>query len=381
MAVESRLHGSGGAEGVQTPGTPAPAAQVPLAPEAGADVGTPAPTAPAGEATPAPATPGGSTPAAEPPQPDPSQPLEPAPGAPTEPAAPVTPAEPAAPAEPSPPVEPAAATPAQDDFDARMQSLAMRELALVRAERAQKQDNEAIKTKLEAYDQIVKLSKEDPLKAMESAGIDYQAVTNQVLNDGQLAASDVTKQVQESVESFQKNLEEVKTDIATQKQAQDYSNYVSELKNLVDTSGKFPLISYYNAIDNVVQEVNRHYEATDQILDNEAALTQYEAKLQKEVDGLMQLDHIRKGQEHQPGQTPPAEPAPEAGPATGTQENANAVPGAPPEQAPPATPPPATVQSTLRNSQQGTAGPQTPSRFISDEESLVAAAKLITFDG
>ena len=379
MAVASRLHGATGSEGGQPPASPAPSAPAsePVAvPEAPAEPATPAqepapaaPEAPVEPATPAP------TPQ-EPPAPDPNSPLEPTlvpePPAPPEPAVP--PPEPAVPV----PAEEPPAEPAKDDIAERMEALSARELSVVKAERAQKQQNQETENRLRAYDEVLRLGREDPLKAMETLGISYQEVTNRILNDGQPGESDTVAQMQRKIEELEQGQKTAETNRVTSEQTQNYNNYVGDLKKLVDTSKNFPLISYYSAYDAVVQAVNQHYEATDQILGNDVALAQVETKLQKDVDGLLNLEHIRTAQEAAPVQQPPV-PEPNAGQAP--QSGADVDSGAPSEPPPPAAPaPPATVTSTLRNAQQGSAGPPAPAPILDDEESLNAAAKLITFD-
>lgn len=392
MAVDSTLLGQNrtaiGADGQINP------AAAPATPAAAP------PTAPA--AAPAPASPDPAAPAAAPaapaaPAPDPNSPLDPSPGATPEPApsagSPADPAPAPAPAAPEPAPTPAPSA-ADETLQAQRDALSVRELAVVRGERANKQTEDINGEKLKAYNEAVRLSKEDPLKAIESLGISYQDLTDRVLGvDGRNAEPTSTEKIlMEKVEQLEKDLTGETTSRLTAEQQQNYSSYVGDLKNVVDTSGKYPLIGYYSAYDAVVQAVNKHFEATDAILDRDAAMAQVEANLQKDVDGLLALDHLkgRLAPVQPAGPQAPAAPDANAAPAPATPETVNVDPAAPVAPAAPAAPAPAqpaaqpevaAVVSTLRNAQQGTAGAPVIPPMLSRDESLKEAAKLITMDG
>lgn len=265
----------------------------------------------------------------------------------------------AAPEEEAKPVEEA---PKQDDkFAAKFAALTRKEKE-IRAREAKVQQqlaelearikaSEAAAQEVDKYKNLPERLKKEPLKVMEESGLTFEQLAQMVLNDGKptqdMVLSEYERKINSKVEELEKKLQEKEAKEQQERQEQALQAFTAQLTDFVTNTPDYELIRANEAVDLVYQVIEDHYSETGEILANKDACDAVEEYLLEEAKKLIDRDKVKKLLQ----------------PQTATKAADSSGKSSP----------------TLSNAQAAQA-PKNTARFLSNEESLAQAAKLIRWE-
>ena len=173
---------------------------------------------------------------------------------------------PEAPEEPTEPERP--------DFSRQFAALARKERALRQKEQEManlaKQREQLEGTSARLAD-LQKLAKENPAKLLNELGINYDELTQQVINEGNPTEEQQLRLENERLNNRLEKLEKIYDEQRQQaEQAQikaARTQLVDNIKNFVDDSSTFELVQHHKAYDLVAEVMQEHYNSTKQVLE------------------------------------------------------------------------------------------------------------------
>lgn len=161
--------------------------------------------------------------------------------------------------------------PKDEKISSRMDTLIRREQAALHAERAAKQAQAEVEEKLKKYADF-ESAKKVPKKALELLGLDYNELTQAMLNEGQITPEIQIKQINEKFEALTKSQEDEKVrrdeeqkQEAQAKEQRAITDFKSEITTyLGDNSSRYELIAFENQHDLVFEVIDEQYRRTAQ---------------------------------------------------------------------------------------------------------------------
>ena len=205
--------------------------------------------------------------------------------------------------------EPSEESSNQDQFASKFAALSRKEKALRERESDYESKFEEMERRLAEYesrDQEPEVDWEhmlrnDPLKALEEAGLGYDKLTELALNDGKLTPDMQLAAMRQELENdYQRKFEELEERLNAKEQSEVESYYDSIQQNFQDEIGnvvhqnpeKFELIAASEASGLVYDVIEEHYNETGRVLDIEEAADAVESYLEEEASKLMKLKKI-----------------------------------------------------------------------------------------
>jgi len=168
----------------------------------------------------------------------------------------------------------APAEPERPDFSRQFAALARKERALRQKEQEmanfakEREQFEGTSTRLS---DLQKLAKENPAKLLGELGINYDDLTQQVINEGNPTEEQKLRLENEKLQSRLGKLEEVydnQRQQAEQSQINAAKNQlVDNIKNFVDDGSTFEMVQHHNAYGLVAQVMQEHYNTTKEVLE------------------------------------------------------------------------------------------------------------------
>jgi hypothetical protein len=197
----------------------------------------------------------------------------------------------------------------QDQFASKFAALSRKEKALRERESEYESKFEEMERRLADYetrDQEPEVDWEDmlrnnPLKALEEAGLGYDKLTELALNDGKLTPDMQLAAMRQELENDYKQKFEELEDRLNQREQQEQDtyydsiqqNFQDEIGNMVQQNPeKFELIAASEADGLVYDVIEEHYNETGRVLDIEEAADAVESYLEEEANKLMKLKKI-----------------------------------------------------------------------------------------
>jgi len=141
----------------------------------------------------------------------------------------------------------------------------------------------------------------DPLKALEEAGLGYDKLTELALNDGRLTPDMQMQVMRQEIEGdYRKKFEELEGRLEEKESMEQEAYYQSIQENFQDEINgmisqnpeKYELIEASNASPLVYDVIEEHYSETGRILDAEEAANAVESYLEEETQKLFKLKKI-----------------------------------------------------------------------------------------
>ena len=219
--------------------------------------------------------------------------------------------------------EPAAAEPTPEpepDLEQvkRFRALAKREREIRQREQALK-EREATPPQRNPYDDIQMLARTDPLKAMKSLGINYDELTQQVINDGNVTGEMTLRRENEALRERLDKIESqfsdrVKQD-ETRRYEQAYGSFIDEIRGFVKNSDSYELVSKTDAYQDVANVMQEHYNDSGEIMSYADAAREVERSLEAIADrylGTKKIEDRYRAKWAPSAQ--PDQPAEQAGP-------------------------------------------------------------------
>lgn len=212
--------------------------------------------------------------------------------------------------EPKPEAEAKPKDELSSQYDKKLQELTSKFDGLSRRERMLMQKQREIDEKaqkVEQFESLQRLAKENPAQLMEKFGLTYDQLTDYFAN--QTPEDEQTK----TVGSLKQELAELKKQMEVQQsegQAREIAKVKQQkldaLKNLANKEDSpYGLISSFGSFDDVLQHMGEHYQATGEILDDQTAMEAVEKRLEENLKELAKSPKVRQLLGVQDTPTPP----------------------------------------------------------------------------
>ena len=220
------------------------------------------------------------------------------------------------------------------DFSRQFSAIARRERELRQRESRMK-EMEARFSEVEGYQNeysgIQELASKNPYEAMKKLGIDYDALTQQVINEGEPTADQQLRLENEALRARLDKLEGAYNEEHKQReqaQAQAARNkLIDNVKQFVDDGGDYEFVQANDAYGLVAEVMQQHYIRTKEIMEYSEAAKMVEGHFESEAErylGSKKLqDKWQAASQKEPEQkaTSEAEPAKSSRPKTLSNEN------------------------------------------------------------
>jgi len=197
----------------------------------------------------------------------------------------------------------------QDQFASKFAALSRKEKALRERESEYESRFEEMEKQLAEYEQSNKepeidwehMLRNDPLRALEEAGLGYDKLTELALNDGRLTPDMQMKAMREELENdYQRKFEELeeRLNVKEESEAESYydsvqENFQDEIVGLVHSDPeRFELVQASEADGLIYEVIEEHYNETGRVLEIEEAADAVESYLEEEAGKLMRLRKV-----------------------------------------------------------------------------------------
>ena len=156
--------------------------------------------------------------------------------------------------------------PAPDPFSRRFAQLA-REQKKLRQERDEmkrvQQELDARKGTVSSFDDLQKLARENPYEVMQKLGLDYEALSRQVLQDGEITPEQKMavemKRLRDEIDAMKAERAELVKQEEAKTYQDTYGRFVDEIKTFVDNTNEFDFVKANNAYHVVAEVMQEHY--------------------------------------------------------------------------------------------------------------------------
>lgn len=255
----------------------------------------------------------------------------------------------------------------QDEFAEKFMRLARRERALQQQAqelKAKQAEMDKLRAEFEAFQQKKSKVKESPFDALEMLGVNYDELTQSLLQYGQ--PKDELAEIKEQLKAIQERDARAKEEAeksAKEREESERTRIVSEYRDTLAKfveSSDYELIKANEATELVYEVIREDYESQKpapgekkMVMTFERACEMVEKHLEDQVSKLLELNKVK-------AKLTPKEPD------TKSQSFEAAV----------SKP---SVSQTLTNSMKATSEVSSPQKYLNDDESLRKAASLIKF--
>ena len=164
--------------------------------------------------------------------------------------------------------------PERPDFSRQFAALARKERALRQKEQEianfakEREQFEGTSTRLA---DLQRLAKENPAKLLGELGVNYDELTQQVINEGNPTEEQQLRLENERLNNRLEKLEKIYDEQRQQaEQAQikaAHTQLVDNIKNFVDDSNTFEMVQHHDAYGLVAQVMQEHYNTTKEVLE------------------------------------------------------------------------------------------------------------------
>lgn len=136
------------------------------------------------------------------------------------------------------------------------------------------------------------------LEAAQRAGISYEQMTQQILNNGQIPPAQLAQQtaaelVEKKFEEYQKRLEAQAKASQREQYTQSLKQIAAEVKYVVDSSDKYELAKAYGSYNDIVKLIEQTFHDTGRIIPVEAAIQKWEDDALEGLQALAKLEKVR----------------------------------------------------------------------------------------
>ena len=197
----------------------------------------------------------------------------------------------------------------QDQFASKFAALSRKEKALRERESEYDSRFEEMEKQLAEYEQSNQepeidwehMLRNDPLRALEEAGLGYDKLTELALNDGRLTPDMQMKAMREELENdYQRKFEELEERLNVKEESEVESYYDSVQENFQDEivglvhsdPERFELVQASEADGLIYDVIEEHYNETGRVLEIEEAADAVESYLEEEAGKLMRLRKV-----------------------------------------------------------------------------------------
>ena len=204
--------------------------------------------------------------------------------------------------------------PAPDPFSRRFAQLA-REQKKLRQERDEmkrvQQELDARKNTVSSFDDLQKLARENPYEVMQKLGLDYEALSRQVLQDGEITPEQKMagemKRLRDEIDAMKAERAELVKQEEAKKYQDTYGRFVDEIKSFVDNTNEFDFVKANNAYHVVAEVMQEHYNSTQDVMSYDDAAKMVEDYYEAEAEKYLAVPKLeqRLKERYAPAKTEP----------------------------------------------------------------------------
>ena len=204
--------------------------------------------------------------------------------------------------------------PAPDPFSRRFAQLA-REQKKLRQERDEmkrvQQELDARKGTVSSFDDLQKLARENPYEVMQKLGLDYEALSRQVLQDGEITPEQKMagemKRLRDEIDAMKAERAELVKQEEAKKYQDTYGRFVDEIKSFVDNTNEFDFVKANNAYHVVAEVMQEHYNSTQDVMSYDDAAKMVEDYYEAEAEKYLAVPKLeqRLKERYAPAKTEP----------------------------------------------------------------------------
>jgi hypothetical protein len=206
------------------------------------------------------------------------------------------------------------AEPAPDPFSRRFAQLA-REQKKLRQERDEmkrvQQELDARKGTVSSFDDLQRLARENPYEVMQKLGLDYEALSRQVLQDGEITPEQKMagemKRLRDEINAMKAERAELVKQEEAKKYQDTYGRFVDEIKSFVDNTSEFDFVKANNAYHVVAEVMQEHYNSTQEVMSYDDAAKMVEDYYEAEAEKYLAVPKLeqRLKERYAPAKTEP----------------------------------------------------------------------------
>ena len=209
--------------------------------------------------------------------------------------------------------------PTPDPFSRRFAQLA-------REQKKLRQELDEIKR---VQQELQRLARENPYEVMQKLGLDYEALSRQVLQDGEITPEQKMagemKRLRDEIDAMKAERAELQKQQEAKKYQDTYSTFVDEIKTFVDNTNVFEFVKANNAYHVVAEVMQEQYNSTQEVMSYDEASKMVEDYYEAEAEKFLKVPKLEQRLKERYA---PAKTEPEAGQA---DEEAKASEKTPPK--------------------------------------------------
>lgn len=204
--------------------------------------------------------------------------------------------------------------PAPDPFSRRFAQLA-REQKKLRQERDEmkriQQELDARKGTVSSFDDLQRLARENPYEVMQKLGLDYEALSHQVLQDGEFTPEQKMagemKRLRDEIDAMKAERAEAEKQQEMSRYKDTYGRFVDEIQSFVDNTNEYDFIKANNGYHVVAEVMQEHYNSTKEVLQYSEAAKLVEDYYEAEAEKYLKVPKLeqRLKSRFAPAQTEP----------------------------------------------------------------------------
>ena len=163
--------------------------------------------------------------------------------------------------------------------------------------REEKQEFKGIKKKASEMDSLQELANSDPMAFLSKFGINYDALTRRVINDGNPAIEDVVaaqaKEIAQLKELNARRDQERQERQAQREYEQTYNGFIDKIKNFVDNNNQYEMIAANNAYHTVYEVMQEKFKQDGTVLEYNDAADMVERYYEEEAERYFKSSKLR----------------------------------------------------------------------------------------
>ena len=173
------------------------------------------------------------------------------------------------------------------------------------------QELDARKNTVSSYDDLQKLARENPYEVMQKLGLDYEALSRQVLQDGEITPEQKMagemKRLRDEIDSMKAERAELVKQEEAKKYQDTYGRFVDEIKSFVDNTNEFDFVKANNAYHVVAEVMQEHYNSTQDVMSYDDAAKMVEDYYEAEAEKYLAVPKLeqRLKERYAPAKTEP----------------------------------------------------------------------------
>ena len=173
------------------------------------------------------------------------------------------------------------------------------------------QELDARKGTVSSFDDLQRLARDNPYEVMQKLGLDYEALSRQVLQDGEITPEQKMagemKRLRDEIDAMKAERAELVKQEEAKKYQDTYGRFVDEIKSFVDNTNEFDFVKANNAYHVVAEVMQEHYNSTQDVMSYDDAAKMVEDYYEAEAEKYLAVPKLeqRLKERYAPAKTEP----------------------------------------------------------------------------